>query len=69
MPANPPLVGEYLADLGEGYAKAKLRGKVAAIARACRLAGQPLDARHPAIRDVLRGINRTHRSPAKSGPW
>ncbi|MBV8913370.1 MAG: site-specific integrase [Acetobacteraceae bacterium] len=65
MPATPSLVGEYLADLGEGYAKATLRRKVAAIARACRLAGQPLDTRHPAIRDVLRGINRTHGSPAK----
>jgi integrase len=65
MPASPPLVGEYLADLGEGYAKATLRRKLAAISRACRLAGQPLDTRHPAIRDVLRGINRTHGSPAK----
>jgi integrase len=65
MPASPSLVGEYLADLGEGYARATLRRKVAAIARACRLAGRPLDTRHPAIRDVLRGINRTHGSPAK----
>jgi integrase len=65
MPAGPSLVGEYLADLGEGYARATLRRKVAAIARACRLAGQPLDTRHPAIRDVLRGINRTHGNPAK----
>lgn len=39
MPATPLLVGEYLADLGEGYAKATLRRKVAAIGRACRLAG------------------------------
>src|SRR5947209_12909888 len=65
IPASPSLVGEYLADLGEGYARATLRRKVAAIARACRLAGQPLDTRHPSIRDVLRGINRTHGSPAK----
>jgi len=65
MPASPSLVGEYLADLGEGYARATLRRKVAAVARACRLGGQPLDTRHPAIRDVLRGINRTHGSPAK----
>jgi len=66
MPAPPSLVGEYLADLGEGYAKATLRRKVAAIARACRLAGQPLDTRHPAVRDVLRGINRTHGSPHRT---
>jgi len=30
------LVGEYLADLGVGYAKGTLRRKVAAIARPCR---------------------------------
>ena len=60
MPASPELVGEYVADLGEGYARATLRRKVAAIARATRLAGLPLDTRHPSIRDVLRGIGRTH---------
>ena len=65
MPAKTPIVGEYLADLGEGYATATLRRKVAATARACRLAGRPLDTRHPNIRDVLRGINRTHSRPAK----
>ena len=65
MPATPELVGEYLAELGEGYAKATLRRKVAAIARAARIAGTPLDTRHPSIRDVLRGIGRTHGSPAR----
>jgi len=65
MPATPALVGEYLADLGQGYAKATLRRKVAAIARATRLAGAPLDTRHPAIRDVMRGIGRIHGSPPK----
>src|SRR3954454_12242235 len=65
MPASPSLAGEYLADLGEGYARATLRRKVAAIARVCRLADQPLDTRHPATRDVRRVINRTHGSPAK----
>ncbi|MGI4952354.1 MAG: tyrosine-type recombinase/integrase [Janthinobacterium lividum] len=65
MPVTPELVGEYLAELGEGYAKATLRRKVAAIARAARIAGMPLDTRHPSIRDVLRGIGRTHGSPAR----
>jgi integrase len=65
MPPSPELVGDYLADLGEGYAKATLRRKVAAIARAARQAGNPLDTRHPSIRDVLRGIGRTHGSPPK----
>jgi integrase len=65
MPASPQLVGDYLADLGEGYARATLRRKVAAIARATRHAGHPLDTRHPSIRDVLRGIGRTHGGPPK----
>jgi integrase len=65
IPTRPELVGDYLADLGEGYARATLRRKVAAIARAGRLAGRPLDTRHPSIRDVLRGIGRTHGGPPK----
>ncbi len=65
IPAPPDQVGDYLADLGEGYARATLRRKVAAIARARRLAGHPLDTRHPSIRDVLRGIGRTHGGPPK----
>ena len=65
MPASPTLVGDYLSDLGEGYARSTLRRKVAAIARANRHAGHPLDTRHPSIRDVLRGIGRTHGSPPK----
>ena len=63
MPATPELVGDYLSDLGEGYARATLRRKVAAIARANRLAGYPLDTRDTLIRDVLRGIGRTHGTP------
>ena len=65
IPAEPALVGEYLAELGEGYARSTLRRKVAAIARANRMAGAALDTRHTAIRDVLRGIGRTHGLPAR----
>ena len=65
IPAEPALVGRYLAELGEGYARSTLRRKVAAIARANRMAGAALDTRHTAIRDVLRGIGRTHGLPAR----
>jgi len=65
MPASPQLVGDYLSDLGEGYARATLRRKVAAIARANRHAGHRLDTGDPSIRDVLRGFGRTHGSPPK----
>lgn len=65
MPATPQLVGAYLAAAGEGYAMPTLRRKVAAIARACRIAGHPLDTKHPAVRETLRGIGRTHGTPPR----
>ena len=65
MPASPQVLGAYLAAAGEGYALPTLRRRVAAIARACGVAGAPLDTKHPAIRETLRGIARTHGSPAR----
>jgi integrase len=57
---DPTVVGAYLAAAGEGYAPATLRRRVAAIARAFGMAGRPLDTKHPAIRETLRGIGRRH---------
>ena len=62
LPATPQVVGAYLAAAGEGYAMQTLRRRVAAIARASGIAGHPLDTKHPAIRETLRGIGRTHGS-------
>ena len=62
LPATPEVVGAYLAAAGEGYAMQTLRRRVAAIARASGIAGHPLDTKHPAIRETLRGIGRTHGS-------
>lgn len=62
LPAIPEVVGAYLAAAGEGYAMQTLRRRVAAIARASGVAGHPLDTKHPAIRETLRGIGRTHGS-------
>ena len=59
------VVGAYLAAAGEGYALPTLRRRVAAIARACGVAGEPLDTKHPAIRETLRGIGRKHGAPAR----
>jgi integrase len=56
LPAEPETVGAYLAAAGPGYALPTLRRRVAAIAREHRMAKQPLDTRHPAIRETLRGI-------------
>ena len=67
MPATPEVVGAFLAAAGEGYALPTLRRRVAAIARACRIAGHPLDTKAPAIRETLRGIGRKHgTSPRRS---
>jgi integrase len=65
MPSTPEVVGAYLADAGRGYALSTLRRRVAAIARAHRMTKQPLDTRHPAIRETLRGIGRTHGEPPR----
>ena len=65
MPATPEIVGAYLAAAGEGYALPTLRRRVAAIARACGVAGHPLDTKHPAIRETLRGIGRKHGMPSR----
>jgi len=65
MPASPETVGAYLAAAGLGYALPTLRRRVAAIARAHRIAKHPLDTRHPAIRETLRGIARAHGEPAR----
>jgi integrase len=65
MPATPEVVGAYLAAAGEGYAMPTLRRRVAAIARACGVAGHPLDTKHPAIRETLRGIRRKHGRPSR----
>ena len=65
MPATLEVVGAYLAAAGEGYAMPTLRRGVAAIARACGVAGHPLDAKHPAISETLRGIGRKRGSPSR----
>jgi integrase len=65
MPAAPETVGAYLAAAGLGYALPTLRRRVAAIAHAHRIAKHPLDTRHPAIRETLRGIGRAHGEPAR----
>lgn len=65
MPATPEVIGAYLAAAGEGYALPTLRRRVAAIARACGIAGHPLDTKHPAIRETVRGIGRKHGVPPR----
>jgi hypothetical protein len=53
MPRAPWTVGAYLAAAGEGFAMSTLRRRVAAIAKALRMAGHALDTKHPAIRRAI----------------
>lgn len=62
LPAAPAVVGAYLAAKAESLRVATLERRLATIATAHRAAGHQLDTRHPAIRDVLRGIRRQHGS-------
>ena len=65
MPATPEVDGAYLAAAGEGCALPTSHRRVAAIVRACRIAGHALDTKHPAIRETLRSIGRKHGTPAR----
>jgi len=60
LPGAPAALGAYLAGRTATLSVATLSRRVAAIATAHRLAGHHLDTRHPAVRDVMRGIKRAH---------
>jgi integrase len=60
LPADPAVVGTYLASLAGRLAVATLTRRLAAISTAHRLAGHRLDGGHPAIRDLMRGVRREH---------
>ncbi|HEX2973237.1 MAG TPA: site-specific integrase [Tepidisphaeraceae bacterium] len=56
--AMPETVGLYLAAHADLLSMATLTRRVSSIAVAHRMAGYPMDTRHPAIRDVMRGLRR-----------
>ncbi len=60
--ARPETVGAYLAAKADSLRVSTLERRLAAIATAHRLASHQLDTRHPAIREVMRGIRRAHGS-------
>lgn len=64
--ADPQLVGMYLAARAERLSVSTLRVHLAAILAAHRLVGLMLDVRHPAIANVVNGIERTKgRAPGR----
>ena len=60
MPTRPETIGLYLTDLAQSLKVSTLRRRLASISQLHRLKGMPLDTRHPAIRNTLRGIAREH---------
>lgn len=58
LPAVPATVGLYLAAHETALSMATLTRRLSTIAVTHRMAGHPMDTRHPAIRDVLRGLRR-----------
>src|SRR5215210_3929652 len=66
LPAAPETVGAFLAERAATHKPASLQLRLVAIRQAHRLAGHDLRMDHPAIRDVMQGIRRTHgTAPAK----
>jgi integrase len=60
LPAAPEVVGSFLAERAGTHKAASLNMRLIAIGQAHRLAGHRLDAQHPAIRETMKGIRRTH---------
>jgi integrase len=58
LPAAPATVGLYLAAHEMTLSVATLTRRLSSIAVAHRMAGHPMDIKHPAIRDVMRGLRR-----------
>ncbi|MFG5121728.1 tyrosine-type recombinase/integrase [Methylorubrum sp. POS3] len=58
LPAAPTTIGLYLAANEAALSVATLARRLSAIAVAHRMAGHAMDTRHPAIRDVIRGLRR-----------
>ncbi|MCR0985851.1 site-specific integrase [Roseomonas populi] len=66
LPAAPETVGSFLAAHASTHKAASLSMRLVAIGQAHRLAGHRLDTGHPAIRETMKGIRRTHgTAPAK----
>ena len=60
LPAPPETIGGYLAAHAGTLSVATLTRRLSSIAIGHRNAGYSLDTKHPAIRDVMGGIRRTH---------
>jgi integrase len=65
LPIHPVLVAAYLAGLAKSIGRSALRRRVAAIVYHHRRRGLVWSSQHPAIRETLIGIARTHGKPVR----
>lgn len=68
LPAAPATIGLYIAALGSGAgarAPSTIERVLAGIAHQHRMKGLAFDRKHPAIADVLAGLERTRRRPVQ----
>lgn len=65
FPAIPETVGAYISARGPDFAHNTLVRWIAGIAWQARRESAPLDTKHTAIRDALRGINRVRKEGQK----
>jgi integrase len=65
LPIHPVLVAAYLAGLAKTIGRSALRRRVAAIVYHHRRRGLAWSSQHPAIRETLIGIARTHGKPVR----
>jgi hypothetical protein len=63
LPADPAIVGAYLADRAETVGKSSLRVSLAALAYYHRRSGKPWAINHPIIASVMKGILRQQKRP------
>ena len=63
--SNAQVVGAYLAAAGEGYATSDTASPRCRHRSRLRRSRHPLDTKHPAIRETLRGIGRKHGTPSR----
>ena len=65
LPIHPVLIAAYLAALAPTLGKSALNTRVAAIAYEHRRRGHTWSGRHPAIRETLQGVRRSHQKKVR----
>ena len=68
VPAEPAVVGAYLASLAESHAPSTIRRRLAALGKMHRFNDLPWNPAHRDIQGPLRGLLRRHGRPAQRRP-